>query len=190
MSEHREMKVVDSTANPAPLGLCGFGMTTILLNLHNAGLFELDTTILTMGIFYGGMAQVIAGVLEWKKGNTFGMLAFTSYGFFWLTLAGIFTIPAIANVKTPSAASMACYLGIWGLFTLFLFIGALKLGKLRLVFGSLVALFALLAIAKATGSHELHEVAGYVGILCGASAFYAAMAQVLNEVFKRRVLPV
>ena len=76
----------DQTANPAPLGLLGFGMTTVLLNLHNAGLYELNSMILAMGIFYGGIAQVLAGLLEWKKGNTFGTVAFTSYGLFWLTL--------------------------------------------------------------------------------------------------------
>ena len=75
--------ITDHTANPAPLGLLGFGMTTVLLNLHNAGFFELGSMILAMGIFYGGMAQVITGVMEWKKGNTFGTVAFTSYGLFW-----------------------------------------------------------------------------------------------------------
>jgi len=75
--------ITDNTANPAPLGLLGFGMTTVLLNLHNAGFFELGSMILAMGIFYGGMAQVITGVMEWKKGNTFGTVAFTSYGLFW-----------------------------------------------------------------------------------------------------------
>ena len=76
-------------ANPAPLGLMGFGMTTVLLNLHNAGFFELDDTILAMGIFYGGLAQIIAGIMEFRKGNTFGLTAFTSYGFFWLSLVAI-----------------------------------------------------------------------------------------------------
>ena len=75
-------------ANPAPLGLMGFGMTTILLNLANSGLFAFDVAILAMGIFYGGIAQIFAGLLEYKKGNTFGLTAFTSYGSFWLTLVG------------------------------------------------------------------------------------------------------
>lgn len=77
MAEH-----ANTTANPAPLGLMGFGMTTILLNLHNAGVIELGSMILAMGLFYGGLAQVIAGIMEWKQGNTFGTVAFTSYGFF------------------------------------------------------------------------------------------------------------
>lgn len=190
MSEVNNTKLVDVTANPAPLGLCAFGMTTVLLNIHNAGFFPLDTTIMTMGIFYGGLAQVIAGIMEWKKNNTFGTIAFTSYGMFWLTLVGIFLIPAIGGVAAPSGVSMASYLGIWGVFTLFLFIGTLKMSRaLQVVFGTLVLLFLMLAVSKASGSHSLHTMAGYVGLLCGASAIYTGMAQVLNEVYKKKVLP-
>jgi hypothetical protein len=87
------MKIDDSTGNPAPLGLMGFGMTTILLNIHNAGFFAVGSMIMMMGLFYGGIAQVIAGIMEWKKENTFGTVAFTSYGLFWLTLVGIFMLP-------------------------------------------------------------------------------------------------
>ncbi|HVV03657.1 MAG TPA: acetate uptake transporter, partial [Puia sp.] len=75
----------DGIANPAPLGLCAFGMTTVLLNFHNAGFFEMNSMILAMGIFYGGLAQVIAGIIEARKNNIFGLTAFTSYGFFWLS---------------------------------------------------------------------------------------------------------
>src|SRR3954468_5775944 len=82
-------QIKDETGNPAPLGLLGFGMTTVLLNLHNAGFYELNTMILAMGIFYGGIAQIIAGIMEWKKGNTFATTAFTSYGLFWLSLVGL-----------------------------------------------------------------------------------------------------
>jgi succinate-acetate transporter protein len=80
-------------SNPAPLGLMAFGMTTVLLNLHNAGFYGLDTMILAMGIFYGGIAQVIAGILEFRKGNTFGTTAFCSYGLFWLTLVFLLVFP-------------------------------------------------------------------------------------------------
>jgi succinate-acetate transporter protein len=88
METQTNVTIQDTTANPAPLGLFGFGMTTVLLNLHNAGIYELSSMILAMGIFYGGIAQVIAGVLEMKKKNTFGATAFVSYGFFWLTWSG------------------------------------------------------------------------------------------------------
>src|ERR1700743_2837881 len=119
--------VKDGIANPAPLGLCAFGMTTVLLNLHNAGFFELNSMILAMGIFYGGLAQVIAGVIESKKNNTFGLTAFTSYGFFWLSLVGLIVIPSLGWIPKPSDASMAAYLGMWGVFTFLLFFGTLQL---------------------------------------------------------------
>lgn len=181
---------VDFSANPAPLGLCGFGMTTILLNIHNAGFCPLDSTVVAMGIFYGGLAQVIAGIMEWKKGNTFGTTAFTSYGFFWMTLVAIWYLPAIGPVARPASFSMGCYLALWGLFTAGLTIATLKSSRsLQVVFTSLTLLFALLALANFSGSHLAHTVAGYVGIFCGASAFYAAIGQVVNESFKRKVMP-
>src|SRR4030042_4484270 len=93
MSEEKRT-ILDTTANPAPLGLAAFGMTTVLLHLHNAGLFNLGSMILAMGIFYGGIAQVIAGIMEWKKGNTFGTIAFTSYGLFWLSLVSLMVLPS------------------------------------------------------------------------------------------------
>src|ERR1700749_5039107 len=91
----------NGTAKPAPLGLCAFGMTTVLLNLHNAGFFGLNSMILSMGLFYGGLAQVIAGIIEAKKNNTFGLTAFTSYGFFWLSLVGLIVMAKVGWV--PSA---------------------------------------------------------------------------------------
>ena len=97
-------------ANPAPLGLMGFGMTTILLNLANSGLFAFDVAILAMGIFYGGIAQIFAGLLEFKKGNTFGLTAFTSYGAFWLTLVAILLMPKWALQKHPMRTSSVCTL--------------------------------------------------------------------------------
>ena len=90
-----EIIIKDTTANPAPLGLMGFGMTTVLLNLHNAGIIPLSSMILAMGLCYGGLAQVIAGVMEWKKHNTFGTLAFTSYGLFWLSLVVMLVLPVL-----------------------------------------------------------------------------------------------
>lgn len=176
-------------ANPAPLGLLGFGMTTVLLNLHNAGFFPLTSMILAMGIFYGGLAQLIAGIQEWKMGNTFGATAFTSYGCFWLTLVGLIALPKM-GFAADDGNSMAAYLALWGLFTLFMFIGTLKLSRcLQIIFGSLVVLFFLLAAEKATGNTTLGHLAGFEGIFCGASAIYGAAAQILNEVYGRTVLP-
>lgn len=184
------MTIKDNTANPAPLGLLAFGMTTVLLNLHNAGLYELNTMILAMGIFYGGTAQVIAGIMEWKKNNTFGTTAFISYGFFWLTLVALIVLPKFGWSAPASGTAMAGFLGLWGFFTLLMFIGTLKLSRaLQIVFGTLVILFALLAIGDALENPLLKTIAGYEGLICGFSAIYTGMAQVLNEVYGRTVLP-
>jgi uncharacterized protein len=186
-----ETFLIDKTGNPAPLGLMGFGMTTILLNLHNAGFFPLDSMILSMGIFYGGLAQVIAGVMEWKKGNTFACTAFTSYGMFWLSLVALVTLPKSGlGLVGPSGYAMPAYLGMWGLFTAVMFLATLRLNRaLQVVFGSLTVLFFLLAVGDAVGSATTGRVAGWEGIFCGASAVYAGLAQVLNEVCGRIVWP-
>lgn len=184
------VKNVDITANPAPLGLVAFGMTTVLLNLHNAGFFGLGSMILAMGIFYGGLAQVIAGIEEWKKNNTFGATAFTSYGLFWLTLVALLVLPKMGLAEASDKTAMSAYLAIWGVFTLVMFIGTLKASRaLQLVFGTLVILFFLLAIGDYTGNAGVTVIAGYEGILCGAIAIYTGLAQVLNEVYKKTVAP-
>lgn len=181
------------TGNPAPLGLMGFGMTTVLLNLHNAGFFPLDTMILAMGIFYGGLAQVIAGIMEWKKGNTFACTAFTSYGMFWLSLVGLIWLPktSLAVAGPGKDVAFPAYLIMWGIFTLVMFIGTFKLNRaLQVVFGTLTVLFFLLAAGDATGNEVIAHLAGWEGLLCGFSAIYAALAQVLNECYGRTVWPI
>lgn len=189
-SELIRVKKEDGTSNPAPLGLLGFGMTTVLLNLHNAGLFELSSMILAMGICYGGLAQVIAGIMEWKKGNTFGTTAFTSYGFFWLSLVALLVMPKMELVAAPDKLAMTAYLIMWGIFTVGMFVGTLRLNRaLQFVFASLTALFFLLALGDFTGSATIKHIAGYEGIVCGFSAIYAGIAQVLNEVYGKTILP-
>lgn len=182
----------DTTANPAPLGLLGFGLTTILLNLHNVGLFDLNAMIIGMGIFVGGLAQVIAGVFEFKKNNTFGATAFTAYGFFWITLVLIWLLPRteMGAELSASASSMGWFLAVWGVFSAFMFLGTLKMNRvMQLVFGSLVLLFALLAIADFAECGAVKVIAGTDGIFCGAMALYASVAQILNEVYGRTFLP-
>lgn len=177
-------------ANPAPLGLMGFGMTTILLNIHNAGFFPIDSMILAMGIFYGGLGQVLVGMMCFKRGDTFGTTAFTSYGLFWLTLVGIIVMPNMGLPASP-ANFMGWYLALWGIFTGFMFIGSLCYPTAKqIVFGSLTVLFFLLAARDFTGSQFIGTIAGIEGIFCGASAIYFAMAQVLNNEYGRTVLPV
>ncbi|MBP3141711.1 acetate uptake transporter [Aliivibrio fischeri] len=178
-------------ANPAPLGLMAFGMTTVLLNLHNAGFFPLNTAILAMGIFYGGTAQVIAGIMEYKKGNTFGTTAFTSYGFFWLSLVALILMPEMGLGQATSATFMGWYLSMWGVLTFFLFLGTFNYPRAKqVVFASLTILFALLAARDFTGSVVIGHLAGYVGLFCGLSAMYFSMAQVINGEYGRTVLPV
>jgi uncharacterized protein len=176
-------------ANPAPLGLLGFGMTTMLLNLHNAGVFPLCPVIIGMGFFVGGLAQVIAGIMEYRKGNTFGLTAFTAYGFFWLSLVAIWVFPgAGSGGNSPSA--MGFYLALWGLFTVGMFFGTLKMTLVhQIVFASLAVLFILLAVADFADLPDLKRAAGMEGILCGLSALYGALALVLNDVLGRTVLP-
>ncbi|RJX74303.1 hypothetical protein DZ860_04000 [Vibrio sinensis] len=177
-------------ANPAPLGLMGFGMTTILLNIHNAGFFPIDSMILAMGIFYGGLGQVLVGMMCFKRGDTFGTTAFTSYGLFWLTLVGLLVMPKMGLEPSPHSF-MGWYLTLWGIFTGFMFIGSLCYPTAKqVVFGSLTILFFLLAARDFTGSTVIGTIAGIEGIFCGASAIYFAMAQVLNNEFGRVVLPV
>jgi succinate-acetate transporter protein len=184
--------IVDTTANPAPLGLLGFGMTTVLLNLANAHVIGLSSMILAMGIAYGGLAQVIAGIEEWKKKNTFGATAFTSYGLFWWSFVILFLLPntpAGQGFKNDKGGVIA-YLIMWGIFTFVLYIGTLKLNRaLQVVFFTLWVLFFLLALGDATGSNAIKVFTGYEGIFCGASAIYAGLAQVLNEVYGRTVWP-
>jgi len=184
-------QIKDTTANPAPLGLLGFGMTTVLLNLHNAGFYELNSMILAMGICYGGAAQIVAGIMEWKKGNTFATTAFISYGLFWLSLVALIVLAKIGWGAKSDDTAMAAYLAMWGLFTLVMFIGTLRLNRaLQIVFATLTILFFLLAYGDFTAaSTGFKRVTGYEGILCGFSAIYAGLAQVLNESFGRIVLP-
>jgi succinate-acetate transporter protein len=181
----------DTTGNPAPLGLLGFGMTTVLLNLHNAGFFELNTMILAMGICYGGIAQIIAGIMEWKKGNTFATTAFISYGLFWLSLVALIVMTKLGWAVKSDDKAMAAYLFMWGLFTLVMFIGTLRLHIAgQIVFGSLALLFFLLAYGDfANASPGFKHFAGYEGIFCGFSAIYTGLAQVLNELYGKIILP-
>jgi uncharacterized protein len=183
--------IKDSSANPGPLGLFGFGMTTVLLNLHNAGIIQLDSMILAMGICYGGLAQIVAGIMEYKKNNTFGTTAFLSYGFFWLSLVVLVVMPKWGWTDAASGGGMISYFILWGFFTLFLFFGTLRINKaLQFIFATLTLLFFLLAAVEITGSSPLKIFTGYEGILCGASAIYTGAAILLNEVNGKSVLPV
>ncbi len=195
----------EKTANPAPLGLLGFGMTTVLAQfIHNVRLGSVDGMILGMALAYGGLAQVIAGIMEYKKGNTFGTVAFTSYGLFWWSFA---FLNILSNnyftayfYQIPSNESLAAYFFMWGVFTFVMFFGAMKKNRaLQFVFISLAILFFLLAVKSAllaytsltTTDLELFtRIIGVEGIICGSSAVYLALAEVLNEMHGKTVLPI
>ncbi len=183
--------LITKLANPAPLGLLGFGITTVLLNLVNAGAFPLDTVILAMGIAYGGLAQIIVGIMEFRKGNTFGTVAFSSYGLFWLSFVLLLVLPKFTGFSSPSASSLAAYFIMWGLFTFGMFFGTLKANRaLQFVFGSLAILFFMLAIGQFAGNATFTTITGIEGVICGLSAVYLGIAEVLNESHQKTVLPI
>ena len=183
--------VTTKTANPGPLGLLGFGMTTVLLNLHNAGFLPLSIVIVAMGIALGGLAQIIAGIRELKQGNTFAGTAFTAYGLFWWSLVLIWVNPfADAGIEAASKVALGWYLLLWGIFTGFMFIGTLTHNRAtQVVFGSLTVLFILLALGDFTGNHTITTVAGFEGIFCGLSAIYSAVGQIVNGEHGKTILP-
>jgi succinate-acetate transporter protein len=149
---------------------------------------------------YGGLAQVIVGIMEFKKGNTFGTVAFTSYGLFWWSLVLLLVLPANAiftGLSAPTATAMAAYFFMWGLFTFAMFFGTLKVNRaLQFVFMSLAILFFMLTIRELTGNPTLfgtftfNNLVGIEGVICGLSAVYLALAEVLNEAHKKTVLPI
>jgi succinate-acetate transporter protein len=176
-------------ANPTPLGLIGFGLSTMLLSLHNIGLFPYGAAILAMALFFGGFAQILAGVMEFFKGNTFGCTAFTSYGAFWWTLAGVWVLPILGYAPAAGPGMMAAYMFLWGLFTFLMFLGTFKGPRLlTAVFGTLFVLFWILALHSALESGALGKLSGVVGVVCGGLALYLGAATALHSGDKK-ILP-
>jgi succinate-acetate transporter protein len=182
--------VVEKLANPAPLGLAGFGLTTLILNIVNADLIDKASIgmVLPVGLFYGGLAQFMAGMWEMKKNNTFGFTAFSSFGAFWMALA-IMVILEDAEVIAPvPKEGMSVLLGAWGLFTAYMTIGTLKISRaLQVVFATLTILFFLLACGE--HNETVMKIAGWEGIFCAFTALYASAAQVINETWGEYLLP-
>jgi succinate-acetate transporter protein len=189
-AKENEITVRDRTANPAPLGLLGFGMTTLMLSLHNAGYISLGAAILALGLVFGGSAQMMAGMMEWKKGNTFGTTAFISFGAFWLAVVAILLFPILGLAGAETTEAMAWFFLLWGVFSAFLTVGTLNTNRImQMVFLTLTIVFFLLAASEALVSADIKSIAGHLGLLTGALAFYLAMAQVLNESLGRTVVP-
>jgi succinate-acetate transporter protein len=185
------VEIKDITAGAGALGLLGYGMPGVLTGLANAGIIQAGSMILGMAIFMGGVAMFTAGLMEWKKGNTYGMAAYSSYGLFWFSFAALTLLPALGLTEdTGGASAMAAYLALWGLFTLILFIGSLKLSRaLQFVLGTLTLVFFLEAVGVATGNSMFTLLAGYIGIISGLAAIYTALAPILNDLYGRTVAP-
>jgi uncharacterized protein len=183
--------MMDNTANPAPLGLCAFGMTTILLSIHNAGVTGLTSPIIAMAFFYGGLAQLIVGIMEWKKNNTFGMVTFGSFGLFWISFGAILTLPATGLAKAPSNTDLAAFLAVWGILIVGLFICSLKMHRLlQVTLAAVVLLVVFLVVSTITGNGTIHTIAGVTGLVAGGLALYMGIGAVINEVWGSRVVPV
>jgi hypothetical protein len=177
-------------ANPAPLGLAGFAMTTFVLSMFNANFVGAQglPVVLGLALVYGGIAQLLAGMWEFRTGNTFGAVAFSSYGAFWISFWALVTFaPAAAAVP----AAIGLYLWSWAIFTAYMTVAALRTsGAVLLVFVLLTVTFVLLAIGR-SGSHTtVVHWGGYVGIATAAAAWYASFAQVVNSTFGREVAPI
>lgn len=185
---NRAAPVVSAVANPAPLGLCGFALTTFVLSSINAGWFPAGGTNIVVGLalFYGGLAQLLAGMWEFKTGNTLGATAFTSYGAFWLSFAAIF-IPGtgiLAALATSGAlhSALGLYLLAWGIFTFLMFLGSLRTTlALMTVLGLLTLTFLALAFGELLGASPLGVLGGYLGILTALAAWYTALAGLLTS---------
>lgn len=179
-------------ANPAPLGLAGFALTTFVLNVHNAGIIDLGAA-LPLGLFYGGLAQLIAGFLEFATGNTFGMTAFSSYGAFWIALASMVLFEMNGWIPADAMDGWLLWTLIaWTIFTAYMTWGTFGLGNrtLQIVFVSLLVLFILLDIGNATGNTAIIRVAGWEGIWTALTAWYLSAAEIVNPAFGREVLPI
>jgi succinate-acetate transporter protein len=174
-------------ANPAPLGLAGFAFTTWMLSMVNAGFYPETSVpmVLALAFAFGGTAQFVAGVLELPRGNTFGFVAFCSYGAFWWSFA-LFVL--FFATKVP-AAFVGWYLFMWGVFTFYMWIGSLALTRaVSYIFLALWITFLLLALG-AWGITAAHMIGGYVGLVTAVIAFYVSAAEVINETHGRVVLP-
>ena len=185
------VEIKDITAGAGALGLLGYGMPGVLVSLANAGLIQAGSMVLAMAIFMGGFAMFTAGLMEWKKGNTYGMAAYASYGLFWFSFAALLILPVIGLAEsTGGAGAMAAYLALWGIFTAILFFGSLKMSMaLQVVLGTLALVFFLEAAGAATGTAMFTILAGYIGIFSGFAAIYAALGPILNDIYGRTVAP-
>jgi succinate-acetate transporter protein len=180
---------MEKQANPAVLGLLGYGMTTVLLSLANSGIIPFDGMIIAMALFFGGAAQTLVASMLFKLGDTFGVVAFGGYSFLWLSF-GLINLGAFIEWWTVSSAAIGFYLIIWMIFTIFLVFASMVAPKvLTIILMLTVVLLGSLAVGNLTGNPALVLFGGYEGILTGALAMYMAFAVLLNEMWGKQVLP-
>lgn len=183
--EYENVKVTefpDKYGNSSALGLLGFGMATILLSFANVSLYDPNSVVIGMGIFYGGVAQFSAGVFEFKKGHTFSGSAYMSYGCFWFAYITVLVGPTVLGCKPADNNSLGVFLLFWCVFTAVMFIGTLKNAHvtLKIVFFTLALTFLLLSIGEFIPCGVVIKVGGGVGLFCGAVAMYAALGDIIE----------
>lgn len=195
----RSSEVVESRsggitiADPGPLGLAAFAMTTFVLSMFNADLVSRsgEAVVFGLALAYGGIAQVLAGMWEFRTGNTFGAVAFTSYGAFWISFWAFVQFYASSVPAADAGHAVGLYLIAWGIFTAYMFIASLRTtGAIALVFILLAVTYFLLGIGNANASDSLIKAGGWVGLATAIAAWYASFAAVTNATFGRLVLPV
>jgi succinate-acetate transporter protein len=191
----REATPVPITADPGPLGLAAFALTTFVLSMFNSKLVGAggEPVVLGLALAYGGLAQLLAGMWEFRTGNTFGATAFTSYGAFWISF--FFLVQFVLSKKVIPTAdeghAVGLYLIAWGIFTTYMFIASLRTtAAIALVFILLAVTFIVLGIGNANTNENTIKIGGYIGLATAAAAWYASFAAVTNSTFKRTVLPV
>ncbi|MDQ1632168.1 MAG: uncharacterized protein QOC80_2140 [Frankiaceae bacterium] len=180
-------------ADPGPLGLAGFAATTFVLSLFNAAIIKneaLEAVVLPLALFYGGLAQLLAGMWEFKKANTFGATAFTSYGAFWLSFAAYvkFVKPGLPPADAHTATGL--FLLVFAIFTTYMFVASMRVsGAVALVFLTLAATFIVLTIGNLNDTKNIVKIGGYLGLITAVAAWYASFATVANDTWKRTLLP-
>jgi succinate-acetate transporter protein len=180
-------------ADPAPLGLAGFAMTTFVLSMFNADIVSRagEPVVLGLALAYGGIAQLLAGMWEFRNGNTFGAVAFSSYGAFWISFWALVTF-FVKDIPAANAGdAIGLYLWAWAIFTAYMCVASLRTtGAVFLVFALLTATFILLGIGNSGANDDIVKWGGYIGIATAAAAWYASFAAVVNSTFARTILPV
>jgi len=180
-------------ANPAPLGLAGFGLTTLVLSSINAGLLvspSAVSVVVPLAFAYGGVAQIITGIMEFRNGNTFGTVAFTSYGLFWWWYGLLLWTIGAGWIKPPAADAVGLTLLFWGIFTLGMWISTFRLSfTVWTIFLLLWITFFCLAAGDLGAGAHFHTLGGWLGLATGTAALYASFAEVTNAVFRRNVVP-